>query len=183
MAAATAYLFEELATAVGREDAVLWLRDVVRRAKLNTAARAGRCADAATDPKHLPARHHAAPPSARRPAHAAHAQAPTETGLASEDARACVKGWHRQWRSSGVRGVLLQTQDRSQETKAEGPREGVVKRAIVARQHDAWQRRWKSCGALHELRLDAVTIDGTCEPIAAFTGVTRGPYRRGVSRR
>ena len=149
--AATAYLFEELEAAVGRNDAACWRRISVQWLKLNTSTRARR--SAATDPESLPSRHHrAAAPSVRRPAHAA--QAPTEFVLASEEARERVKRWHSQLRS-WADGVQLQAQDSCQEAKAEVPREDTVKPTNGARQH-----QWTLCGALHSLKMDEAVSDG-----------------------
>ena len=154
MAAATAYLFEELAAAEGRDDAAGWLRNVVQRDNLNTAARTGR--SAATDRKILPPRHRAAAPSARRPAQ--DAQAPAESVLASEDVRERVKGWHGKLHSWVER-------DRSHETKAGGARchDAAVKPTI-----GAWHREWKSCGALHLLQMDDPASDGASEALVAL---------------
>jgi len=166
MASATAYLFEELKTAVGRDDAAAWLRVVVKRAKLNTAARDGRCA--ATDPENLPSPPRALAPSARRPAHAA--QTPTESVLTSEDAKKRVLGWRRKWHSCDP-APERQSQDCSlsqdcQATKAKGPGEASAKPTI-----GAWQRKWNSCGALHWLAMDEGGSDnGDCEALAALTG-------------
>ena len=139
----------------------------MRRAKDDTAARAGR--SAAADPENLASPCHSPiAPSERRPAHAA--QAPTEL-VHSEVAKERVMGWRRKWHSlrCAEDGVQPHALDRSrlesQESKAlvsaaERPSAPIR----------AWHRQWKSCGSLHWLKADDADGDGPWEALAALSG-------------